>query len=138
MSLSPGLEATGSGDSTLLARASSDFRRDHRAAENLSHSLAWRRELTFRSGTPFAFGLLLAYPLREMTLRRVHAHRLWAFTLPVLATLALSSSYEIVEWLAAQAVDPEIGMASVGAQGDMWDGQKDSAWHSSARSPRWA
>ncbi len=76
-------------------------------------------------GVHFAFGFLLAYPLREMTLRRVHAHRLWAFTLPVLATLALSSSYEIIEWLAARSVDPEIGMAHVGAQGDMWDGQKD-------------
>jgi putative membrane protein len=75
----------------------------------------------------FAFGFLLAYPMREMALRRVHAHRIWSFVLPVLATLSLSSSYEIVEWWAARAVDPDIGMAYVGAQGDVWDGQKDMA-----------
>jgi putative membrane protein len=39
--------------------------------------------------------------------------------------LALSASYEIMEAWAARVVDPGVGMAFVGAQGDMWDGQKD-------------
>ena len=29
----------------------------------------------------FAFGLLLAYPLREMVLRVVHAHRVWSWVI---------------------------------------------------------
>jgi putative membrane protein len=60
-----------------------------------------------------------------MALRRVHAHRLWSFAIPVIAILALGSVYEIAEWGAARAVDPQIGMAFIGAQGDLWDGQKD-------------
>jgi putative membrane protein len=75
----------------------------------------------------FAFGLLLAYPLRELTLRVVHAHRVWSYLLPVLATIALSAGYEILEWAAARTVNPEVGVAYVGAQGDVWDGQKDMA-----------
>lgn len=73
----------------------------------------------------FAFGLLLAYPVREVFLRVVHVHRVWSWVVPVLATLALSSAYEIIEWVAARLSDPDVGMAFVGAQGDMWDGQKD-------------
>lgn len=72
-----------------------------------------------------AFGLLWAYPFREIALRRVHAHRIWSYVLPCLAVLSFSSGYEIVESWAARAVNPEIGVAFVGAQGDVWDGQKD-------------
>jgi len=71
------------------------------------------------------FGVLLAYPFREVTLRRVHAHRAWSYVLPCLAVLSFSSAYEILESWAARWVNPEIGVAFVGAQGDVWDGQKD-------------
>jgi len=40
-------------------------------------------------------------------------------------TLSFSSGYEILESWAARVVNPEIGVAFVGAQGDVWDGQKD-------------
>jgi putative membrane protein len=73
----------------------------------------------------FSFGLLMGYPLREIALRVVHAHRLWSTVVPLLAVLAVSSSYEILEAWAARVVDPGVGMAFVGAQGDVWDGQKD-------------
>lgn len=73
----------------------------------------------------FAFGLLLAYPLREMVLRVVHVHRVWSWVIPIVAILALSSGYEIVESWAARVVSPDVGIAFVGAQGDVWDGQKD-------------
>jgi putative membrane protein len=39
----------------------------------------------------------------------------------------MSSGYEILEWGAARIVDPDVGVAYVGAQGDVWDGQKDMA-----------
>jgi putative membrane protein len=35
--------------------------------------------------------------------------------------------YEVIEWLAASIVAPELGDAYVGAQGDHWDAQKDMA-----------
>jgi len=72
-----------------------------------------------------AFGLLWAYPLREVALRAAHVHGPWSWVVPGLAVLALSSGYEIIESWAARVVDPEVGMAFVGAQGDVWDGQKD-------------
>ncbi len=75
----------------------------------------------------FSFGLLLGYPLREMTLRITHVHGAWSYVIPVLAVLATSSFYEILESWAARIVDPDLGIAFVGAQGDVWDGQKDMA-----------
>lgn len=73
----------------------------------------------------FAFGLLFGYPLREITLRVGHVHGGWSHVVPVMAVLATSSFYEIIESWAARLVDPDLGIAFVGAQGDIWDGQKD-------------
>lgn len=75
----------------------------------------------------FSFGFLLGYPFREIVLRRLRANRLWAFLLPVFTTLAMSSSYEIVESWVARIVSPELGTAYLGTQGDVWDAQKDMA-----------
>ncbi len=73
----------------------------------------------------FGYGLLLGYPMREIALRRLRANRLWALLLPLLATLALSSGYEIIESWVARIVSPELGTAYLGTQGDEWDAQKD-------------
>jgi putative membrane protein len=73
----------------------------------------------------FAFGCLLAYPLHELARRVLHVHRGWSYALPAVAILSLSSSYEIVESWAARVVDPALGQAFLGAQGDQWDAQKD-------------
>jgi len=68
--------------------------------------------------------------VREIVLRVLHVHRVWSYVLPALVILAVSSTYEIIESWAAQLVAPEVGVAYVGAQGDVWDGQKDMtlAW----------
>jgi putative membrane protein len=73
----------------------------------------------------FAFGLLLSYPLHEVARRALHLRGGWSFALPAIALLALSSGYEIVEWWAARVVDPALGQAFLGTQGDEWDTQKD-------------
>jgi putative membrane protein len=73
----------------------------------------------------FAFGLLLTYPLRELARRVLHLHGFWSYAVPLVAVLSLSSSYEIVESWAARLVDPELGTAFLGTQGDEWDAQKD-------------
>jgi len=73
----------------------------------------------------FSFGLLMAYPIREIFLRVANARGFWAYYLPLDVTLAFSGLYEIIEWLAASATNPELGAAYLGTQGDVWDAQKD-------------
>ncbi|MDD3450418.1 MAG: DUF2238 domain-containing protein [Gammaproteobacteria bacterium] len=73
----------------------------------------------------FSFGLLLAYPLREMFLRIARTQGVWGLWLPIELVLAFSAGYEIIEWLVAARVDPEAGLAFLGTQGDIWDAQKD-------------
>lgn len=73
----------------------------------------------------FSFGLLLIYPIREVARRVLHLRGAWSYAVPLLAVLSLSSSYEIVESWAARIVDPQLGTAFLGTQGDEWDAQKD-------------
>lgn len=39
--------------------------------------------------------------------------------------LAFSAIYEILEWLSVRTIDANPDIFFVGAQGDVWDGQKD-------------
>lgn len=73
----------------------------------------------------FAFGLLLAYPVREIVLRRLRAGPVSAFLVPLFAMIAFSGAYEIVESWVARIVSPDLGTAWLGTQGDDWDAQKD-------------
>lgn len=73
----------------------------------------------------FAYGLLLAYPIRELFLRIAETRGFWGYFLPVVLTMAASMFYELVEWGAAEVFASELGIAFVGAQGDIWDAQKD-------------
>ena len=73
----------------------------------------------------FSFGFLMAYPMREMFHRVARTRGVWSYWLPVELVLAFSAVYEIIEWVAAANVDPSAGLAFLGAQGDVWDAQKD-------------
>ncbi len=73
----------------------------------------------------FSFGLLIAYPIREIFLRVAKAKNFWVYYLPLDVTLAFSGLYEIIEWFAASLTNPELGAAYLGTQGDQWDAQKD-------------
>ena len=73
----------------------------------------------------FSFGFLLAYPIREIFMRLVKVKGFWAYYFPLDLTLAFSATYELVEWLAAATVGSAAGIAFLGAQGDIWDAQKD-------------
>jgi putative membrane protein len=75
----------------------------------------------------FAFGLMLAYPLRELILRKSGARAGWAATLAVMVSLALGAMYEITEAIVAEMASPEAGEAFLGYQGDSWDAQADMA-----------
>ena len=73
----------------------------------------------------FAFGFLLAYPLREMVIRISDTRGFWGFWFPVEFVLAFSCVYELLEWLIAVLFGGDLGVAYLGTQGDVWDAQKD-------------
>ena len=72
----------------------------------------------------FLFGLLLFRPLFEILSRFVTNVKvtLW-FTFSVV--VSISAIYELLEWAAAMLFHPELGIAFLGIQGDVWDAQKD-------------
>ena len=73
----------------------------------------------------FSFGLMLAYPAREIFLRVANARGFWAYYLPIDVILALSAMYEIMESWFAKIIGPGLGDAWLGTQGDIWDSQND-------------
>ncbi len=75
----------------------------------------------------FSFGFLLAYPMEEAFRLLAHARGWLLYYLPVMTVLGLSGLWEIVEFWVADTVHPELGMAYLGSQGDVWDAQKDIA-----------
>ncbi len=74
----------------------------------------------------FSFGLLLAYPMREILLRESGVKRAWSYFISINFILAFSALYEVIEAIAAIIVSPELGVAYLGTQGDEWDAQKDT------------
>ncbi len=75
----------------------------------------------------FCFGLLIAWPAREVVLRYVGVSRGWSYYLVVDFIIASSALYELVEWLVAISLSPEAAENYNGQQGDIWDAQKDMA-----------
>ncbi len=75
----------------------------------------------------FAFGLLMAYPIREVFLRVAKVRGVWGFYLPFDVTLSFSAAYEILEWGSSVTFGGSADLAFVGAQGDQWDAVKDMA-----------
>jgi putative membrane protein len=74
----------------------------------------------------FNFGLLIAYPFREILLRQAKVKPEWSYFLSVSVILGFSAFYEVMEGVVAMLVEPELGIAYLGTQGDEWDAQKDS------------
>lgn len=72
----------------------------------------------------FLFGLLLFHPLFEI-IRNYATHAKAAIFFTFTLIVAISDLYEILEWAATMIFHPELGIAFLGTQGDVWDGQKD-------------
>ncbi len=74
----------------------------------------------------FLFGLLLFKPILEIVIAYAGRGRVALFfTFSLIVSIA--TIYEILEWLATIIFHPELGMAFLGTQGDVWDAQKDTA-----------
>ena len=88
--------------------------------------LGWQRN-HFDRLAHLCFGLLLAYPVREIFVRVAEARGFWAYYLPLDVTMACSALFELIEWGAAEVFGGDLGTAYLGTQGDPWDAQKDMA-----------
>jgi putative membrane protein len=86
----------------------------------------WQRN-HFDRVVHFCYGLLLAYPIREVFLRVADVRGFWGYFLPLDLTMSTSMLFELIEWLAADVFGGDLGAAYLGAQGDIWDAQKDMA-----------
>jgi putative membrane protein len=102
---------------------------------------AWSRTLTGRSVSAllgwernhydrlvhFAYGFLLAYPIRQILRWGAGVRGGWSYYLPFAVTSSTSADYELIEWGAAMLFGGDLGIAYLGTQGDVWDAQKDMA-----------
>ena len=73
------------------------------------------------------FGMLLAYPCREIFVRVAGVRGFWGYFLPIVLMMAFSVLYEFVEWAAALIFGGDLGIHYLGTQGDEWDGHRDMA-----------
>ena len=74
----------------------------------------------------FSYGLLNAYPFRDIFIRAAGVNLKWSYFMPIIGVLSFSSFYELLEVLVASVVSPDLGDAYLGTQGDIWDAQKDT------------
>jgi putative membrane protein len=86
--------------------------------------VGWERN-NFDRVVHFSYGLLLAYPIREIYFRIADAEGFWGYFLPLDITMSTSMLFELFEWLAAELFGGELGAAYLGSQGDIWDAHKD-------------
>ena len=93
---------------------------------SLNSLVGWERN-NFDRVLHFFYGLMLAYPIREIFLRVVNVRGFWGYFLPLDITMSTSMIYELIEWAAAVIFGGDVGHAYLGSQGDEWDAHKDMA-----------
>jgi putative membrane protein len=93
---------------------------------SLNNLLGWERN-NFDRVVHFFYGLLFAYPVREIYLRVADVGGFWGYFLPLDLTMSTSMLFELFEWGAAVIFGGDLGIAYLGTQGDPWDAQKDMA-----------
>jgi putative membrane protein len=88
--------------------------------------MGWQRNHYDRA-VHFLYGLLGAYPYREIFLRVARVRGFWAYFLPIEIMLSTSALFEVIEWGTSLVFGGDLGDAYLGTQGDIWDPQKDMA-----------
>lgn len=94
--------------------------------QSFNQLIGWERN-NFDRVIHFCYGLLLAYPIREVFIRVVNVRGFWGYFLPLDLTMSTSMMFELFEWGAATLFGGDLGMAYLGTQGDIWDSHKDMA-----------
>ncbi len=90
----------------------------------LDDLMGWRRNHYDRL-VHFGYGLLLAYPIRELFLRIADVRGFWGYFLPLDVTMSTSMLFELLEWAVVEIVASDLGATYLGLQGDQWDFHKD-------------
>jgi putative membrane protein len=93
---------------------------------SLDEALGFERN-QFDRAVHFFYGLLFAYPIRDIFLRVADVRGFWGYFLPLDLTMSTSMVYELIEWGAAATFGGELGQSYLGTQGDIWDAHKDMA-----------
>jgi putative membrane protein len=88
--------------------------------------VGWQRN-NFDRVVHFSYGLLIAYPIREVFIRIAGVRGFWGYFLPLDLTMSTSMIFELIEWFAAELFGGDLGIAYLGTQGDVWDAHKDMA-----------
>jgi putative membrane protein len=88
--------------------------------------VGWERN-NFDRVVHFCYGLLIAYPIRELFLRIAGVRGFWGYFLPLDLTMSTSMLFELIEWFVAEVFGGDLGVAYLGTQGDVWDAHKDMA-----------
>jgi putative membrane protein len=88
--------------------------------------VGWDRN-NFDRVVHFCYGLLIAYPVREIFLRVANVRGFWGYFLPLDLTMSSSMFFELLEWGVSVVVGRGVGLAYLATQGDQWDAHKDMA-----------
>ncbi len=94
--------------------------------EGLNEQLGWERN-QFDRLVHLSYGLLLAYPIREVLIRLGLRPGFWSLILPIDIVLSTSAIYELIEWFGAEMLGGGLGRTFLATQNDRWDPQKDMA-----------
>lgn len=94
--------------------------------EDLNEQLGWERN-QFDRLAHLSYGLLLAYPIREVLIRLGLRPGFWSLILPIDIVLSTSAIYELIEWFGAEMLGGGLGRTFLATQNDRWDPQKDMA-----------
>ena len=94
--------------------------------ETLDSQMGWERNQYDRLAH-FSYGLLLAYPIREVLMRLGVRPGWWSLVLPVDIVLSTSAVYELIEWVGGEFLGDGLGRTFLATQNDRWDPQKDMA-----------
>lgn len=93
---------------------------------SLNQVFGWQRNHYDRL-VHFLYGVLMLPAAFELFERYAPPRGAWRWLMPVFFLMSHSVIYEMVEWLAALIVAPDLGAAYLGTQGDEWDAQQDMA-----------
>ncbi len=88
-------------------------------------AFGWSRNHYDRVGH-VALGVFPCFLAREVLLRCTPLQRGgWLYFLVVCVVLAFAAFWELLEWWTALLAAPDVGVAFLGSQGDVWDAQWD-------------